>query len=91
MQGDDVALGVLEEAHVADLRRDQRLGHHHLAAGADDAAERLVQVVATVEVSSFENGVVRVGNLQYYDADRVTPPEGVSSLDWIKSGFKRTK
>jgi branched-chain amino acid transport system substrate-binding protein len=39
----------------------------------------------------FENGVVRVGNIKYYDADRVTPPEGVSSLDWIKSGFKRTK
>lgn len=39
----------------------------------------------------FENGVVKVGNIKYYDADRVTPPEGVSSLDWIKSGFKRTK
>ena len=39
----------------------------------------------------FENGVVRVGNIKYYDADRVTPPEGVSSLDWIKSGFKRTQ
>ncbi len=39
----------------------------------------------------FENGVVKVGSIKYYDADRVTPPEGVSSLDWIKSGFKRTK
>jgi len=37
----------------------------------------------------FENGVVRVGNIKYYDAERVTPPEGVTSLDWIKSGFKR--
>jgi branched-chain amino acid transport system substrate-binding protein len=37
----------------------------------------------------FENGVVKVGNIKYYDAERVTPPEGVTSLDWIKSGFKR--
>ncbi len=39
----------------------------------------------------FENGVVKVGNIKYYDADRVTPPEGISSLDWIKSGFRKTK
>ena len=37
----------------------------------------------------LENGVVKVGNIKYYDADRVNPPEGVSSLDWIRSGFKR--
>lgn len=37
----------------------------------------------------FENGVVKVGNIKYYDPERVTPPEGVTSLDWIKSGFKR--
>lgn len=39
----------------------------------------------------FENGVVKVGNIKYYDAERVTPPEGVNSLDWIKSGFRKTK
>jgi len=38
-----------------------------------------------------ENGVVKVGNIKYYDADRVTPPEGIASLDWIKSGMKRAK
>lgn len=38
-----------------------------------------------------ENGVIKVGNIKYYDAERVTPPEGMTSLDWIKSGFKRTK
>lgn len=38
----------------------------------------------------FENGVVKVGNIKYYDAERVTPPEGITSLDWIKSGFKRS-
>lgn len=37
----------------------------------------------------LENGVVKVGNIKFYDADRVNPPEGVSSLDWIRSGFKR--
>ncbi len=39
----------------------------------------------------LENGVVKVGNIKYYEAERVTPPEGVSSLDWIKSGFKKVK
>jgi len=38
-----------------------------------------------------ENGVVKVGNIKYYPAERVNPPEGVPSLDWIKSGFKKTK
>jgi branched-chain amino acid transport system substrate-binding protein len=39
----------------------------------------------------FENGVVKVGNIKYYDAERVTPPDGISSLDWIKSGFRKSK
>ena len=39
----------------------------------------------------LENGVIKLGNIKYYDADRVTPPEGVSSLDWIKSGFRKAK
>ena len=36
-----------------------------------------------------ENGVVKVGNIKYYGPERVQPPEGVNSLDWIRSGFKR--
>ena len=38
----------------------------------------------------LENGVVKVGNIKYYPAERVNPPEGVNSLDWIKSGFRAT-
>ena len=38
-----------------------------------------------------ENGVVKVGNIKYYPAERVNPPEGVPSLEWIKSGFRKTK
>jgi branched-chain amino acid transport system substrate-binding protein len=38
-----------------------------------------------------ENGVIKLGNIKYYPAERVTPPDGVNSIDWIKSGFKRTK
>lgn len=38
-----------------------------------------------------ENGTIKVGNIKYYPADRVTPPEGVPSIEWIKSGFKKTK
>jgi len=31
---------------------------------------------------------VTVGNIKYYALERVQPPEGVKSLDWIKSGMK---
>ncbi|HEV8263138.1 MAG TPA: ABC transporter substrate-binding protein [Burkholderiales bacterium] len=34
------------------------------------------------------NGQVTVGNVKYYPLERVQPPEGVKSLDWIKSGMK---
>lgn len=34
------------------------------------------------------DGVVRVEKVRYYEAERVNPPEGVKSLDWIKSGMK---
>jgi branched-chain amino acid transport system substrate-binding protein len=34
------------------------------------------------------NGKVQVVNVKYYAADKVNPPEGVKSVDWIKSGFK---
>ena len=39
----------------------------------------------------LENGVIKLGNIKYYDAERVTPPEGVNSLDWIKAGFRKPK
>ncbi|HZP87115.1 MAG TPA: ABC transporter substrate-binding protein [Burkholderiales bacterium] len=34
------------------------------------------------------NGQVTVVNIKQYPAERVTPPEGVSSADWIKGGMK---
>ncbi|MGQ0577832.1 MAG: ABC transporter substrate-binding protein [Betaproteobacteria bacterium] len=37
------------------------------------------------------NGQVTVGNVKYYALERVQPPEGVKSLDWIKSGMKPGK
>ncbi len=37
------------------------------------------------------NGKVTVTNIKYYAADRVQPPEGVASADWIKGGMKRNK
>jgi len=30
-------------------------------------------------------------NVKRYPADRVNPPEGVKSADWIKAGFKAAK
>ena len=37
------------------------------------------------------NGVITVGNIKYYPVERVQPPEGVKSIDWIKSGMKPGK
>jgi branched-chain amino acid transport system substrate-binding protein len=37
------------------------------------------------------NNQIVVENVKYYPVERVQPPEGVSSLDWIKSGMKPGK
>ena len=37
------------------------------------------------------DGQVTVGNVKYYPLERVQPPEGEKSLDWIKSGMKPGK
>lgn len=37
------------------------------------------------------NGQITVGNVKYYPVERVQPPEGVKSLDWIKDGMKPGK
>jgi branched-chain amino acid transport system substrate-binding protein len=38
-----------------------------------------------------EGGKVTVTNVRRYPASRITPPDGVKSEDWIKSGFKTAK
>jgi branched-chain amino acid transport system substrate-binding protein len=38
-----------------------------------------------------ENGQIKVGNVKYYPAERVQPPDGVSSVEWIKAGMKPAK
>jgi len=37
------------------------------------------------------DGKLTYVNVRQYPADKVNPPEGVKSADWIKSGFKATK
>jgi len=37
------------------------------------------------------NGQVTVTNIRYYPPERVQPPDGVSSAEWIKSGMKPAK
>jgi len=37
------------------------------------------------------NGQVTVGNVKYYPVERVQPPEGMKSVDWIKAGMKPGK
>jgi branched-chain amino acid transport system substrate-binding protein len=38
--------------------------------------------------TKLQGGKVTVVNVKRYPAERVNPPEGVKSADWIKSGFK---
>jgi branched-chain amino acid transport system substrate-binding protein len=38
-----------------------------------------------------EGGKVTVTNVKRYPASRITPPDGVKSEEWIKSGFKTAK
>jgi branched-chain amino acid transport system substrate-binding protein len=35
------------------------------------------------------DGKVTLVNVKYYPPEQISPPEGVKSLDWIRSGFKR--
>ena len=35
------------------------------------------------------NGKVTITNIKYYEPELISPPDGVKSLDWIRSGFKR--
>jgi branched-chain amino acid transport system substrate-binding protein len=35
------------------------------------------------------NGKITLINVKYFPPDQISPPEGVKSLDWIRSGFKR--
>ena len=37
------------------------------------------------------NGQVTVTNIKYYPSERVQPPDGISSAEWIKSGMKPAK
>ncbi len=37
------------------------------------------------------NGQITVGNVKYYPVERVQPPEGVKSMEWIKAGMKPGK
>jgi len=37
------------------------------------------------------NGQVTVGNIKYYPLEKVQPPEGMTSMEWIKSGMKPGK
>jgi branched-chain amino acid transport system substrate-binding protein len=39
-------------------------------------------------VTKLQGGKLTVANVKRYPADKVNPPEGVKSADWIKGGFK---
>lgn len=48
------------------------------------------QAVQSIALGTAVNndGVIEYENVRVFDASEVNPPEGVKSLDWIKSGFK---
>ena len=35
------------------------------------------------------NGKITMTNVKRYPAEKVNPPEGIKSADWIKNGFKK--
>jgi branched-chain amino acid transport system substrate-binding protein len=35
------------------------------------------------------DGKPTLTNVKYYTPDQISPPDGVKSIDWIRSGFKR--
>jgi branched-chain amino acid transport system substrate-binding protein len=35
------------------------------------------------------DGKVTLTNIKYYPPEQISPPEGIKSIDWIRSGFKR--
>jgi branched-chain amino acid transport system substrate-binding protein len=35
------------------------------------------------------DGKVTLTNIKYYPPDQISPPDGMKSVDWIRSGFKR--
>ena len=35
------------------------------------------------------DGRITMTNVKYYPPDQISPPDGMKSLDWIRSGFKR--
>ncbi len=37
------------------------------------------------------DGQIRIENIKYYPVEQVQPPEGMSSIDWIKGGLKPGK
>jgi branched-chain amino acid transport system substrate-binding protein len=39
--------------------------------------------------TKFADGKITMVNVKRYPADKVNPPEGVKSADWIKAGFKK--
>ena len=48
------------------------------------------QAIQSTAVGTIKhvNGKATVVNIKYYAAEKVNPPEGIKSMDWIKSGFK---
>jgi len=35
------------------------------------------------------DGRVTLTNIKYYRPEQISPPDGMKSVDWIRSGFKR--
>ncbi len=49
------------------------------------------QAVQHVSYGTVRNvdGKVTLTNIKYYPPDQISPPDGMKSVDWIRSGFKR--
>jgi len=60
------------------------VAHHSVSAEFDTTKK----VTFTGTVKKVD-GKVTLINIKYYPPDQISPPDGVKSVDWIRSGFKR--
>jgi len=69
----------------------ERLKFESVAGTVDMALGKGHQAVQHVPYGTVKkvDGKITLINIKYYPPDQISPPDGMKSIDWIRSGFKR--
>jgi len=69
----------------------ERLKFESVAGTVDMALGKGHQAVQHVPYGTVKkiDGKITLTNIKYYPPEQISPPDGVKSIDWIRSGFKR--